>query len=194
MWQMIGLGLAISVGVLALLGHEAESSHRQYSAACDRLQHDTQQQKKLIKQSLKQARHQSDFYAKVALHHASMQVANQSYELYQHAKTVRQELYTQLRWSGEHIGQLKVARDAAVGAARQSYREALQRQYDLHAEIKQGIAAYDQQIAQQLDELRELNAHTAELKYDIRDHTGKFGREWYERLEDRRLARRDDGV
>lgn len=191
MWQIIGLGVVISAGVLALLGQEAESSHRQYSAACDRLQRDTQHQKTLIKQSLRQARHQADFYAKVALHHASMQVANQSYELYQHAKTVRQELYTQLRWSGEQIGRFKAARDTAVGAARQSYREALQRQYDLHAQIKQAIAVYDQQIAQQLEELRELNAHTAQLKYDIRDHTGHFGREWYERLEDRRLARRD---
>lgn len=189
MWQIVGLGVAIGMGVLALLSREAESSHRQYAAACDRLQRDTQHQKKLIKQSLRQAKQQSDFYAKIALHHASMQVANQSYALYQHAKTVRHELYEQLRWSGGQIGQLKAARDAVVGAARQSYRDALQRQYDLHAEIKQAIAAYDQQIAEQLEELRELNAHTAELKYDIRDHTGRFGREWYERLEERRLAR-----
>mgnify|MGYP003613309733 FL=1 len=61
---------------------------------------------------------------------------------------------------------------------------------NLHAQIKQAIEAYSQQIDTQREELRQLNAHTAALKHDIRDNTGALGEAWFERLEQRKLQYR----
>ena len=97
-------------------------------------------------------------------------------------------LYTQLKCSGETIGQLKQQREEASGAEKEQIQQMLRQQRDIHAQIKTAIDGYKAESESFLKDLRSLNEATAQLKQHIRLHTGKPGREWFARLEQRRLG------
>jgi len=192
MWQIaIGVGVLLLGGaVLSLLDDEVQSSHHAYSNARERLQQDTQRHQRNIQRALHREQEWHSYQAKIELHYAAVQTANLSHDLYRQAQQVRGSLLEQRKLSAQKIGQLKQQRDTAHPNARQPFRDALQRQHDLHAQIKQAVEAYSQQIDTQREELRQLNAHTAALKHDIRDNTGALGEAWFERLEQRKLQHR----
>lgn len=189
---VIGIGAICLIGgaVLALLDNEVQSSHHAYSHARERLQQDTQRHQRDIQRALQREQQWQHYQAKIELHHAAVQTANLSHSLYRQAQYVRDSLLEQRKLSVQKIGQLKQQRDAAPPSAKQAFRNALQQQHALHTEIKQALDIYAQQIAQQHQELRQLNAQTAALKYDIRDNTGSLGQAWFERLEQRKLQHR----
>ena len=186
----VGVGIVIGGAVLALLDNEVQSSHHAYSHARERLQQDTQRHQRNIQRALQREQAWQHYQAKIELHYAAVQTANLSHGLYRQAQQVRGSLLEQRKLSAQKIGRLKQQRDAAPPNAKQPFRDALQRQHELHAQIKQAIEAYSQQIDTQHEELRQLNAHTAALKYDIRDNTGELGQAWFERLEQRKLQHR----
>ena len=122
------------------------------------------------------------------MHHASKQTADQAFELYKGTKTVLKGLYAQLKCSGEQIGQLKQQRQTLTGQDKVQVQEMLQQQREIHAQIKAAIETYKVESEFFLQELRALNEATAQLKQHIRLNTGQSGREWFARLEQRRLG------
>lgn len=122
------------------------------------------------------------------MHHASKQTADQAFELYKDTKKVLNGLYVQLKCSGEKIGLLKQQRQDATGSEKVQIQQILKQQRDIHVQIKSAIEGYKAESESFLQEVRALNETTAQLKQHIRLNTGKPGREWFARLEQRRLG------
>lgn len=177
----------VGVAVLALLDGETRVQHQRFQRKEGQLRRETQQYREKIQQAMQHSDAYQEYKRYIEMHYASVQTANQAFELYASAKHVINQLYQQLQMSGAQIQQLKVQRDGCTGEAREMIRLQLHTQREIHEEIKQSIAAYKAQKQSYYQEIKQLNEATAQLKQYIRLNTGNAGRQWYERLEQRRL-------
>ena len=183
------LGAVVIGGViLALLDTETRHQHERFQSTERQLRRETAQQRAHIQAAIARNTAYQEYRQYIEMHHASVQTANQAHELYASAKHVIDQLYQQLKISGEQIMQLKQQRNCLDGAIRQNTHQSLKMQYQIHDELKKAIAAYKQQKEAYYQDLKQLNEATADLKQYIRHNTGKMGREWYARLEQRRLG------
>ncbi len=183
----LALGAVVITGVvLALLDNETKNQHERFQRKERQLRRETAQQHAKIQAAIQQSAQYQEFKQYIEMHYASVQTSRQAFELYQSAKGVLNSLYQQLKISGEKIQELKAQRKNQHGTEFQSTKLLLQQQYEIHKQIKVSIDAYKQQKDQYLVEVRSLNEATAQLKQHIHLHTGKAGREWYQRLELRR--------
>lgn len=121
----------------------------------------------------------------IALHHAATQTANQMYQLYQQDKKHQQDVYQHLRTIGQEIAKLKTKRETAKGTEKQNIRMLLQQARDLHTQLKAELEVLKQATQNSLQQVRELNEKTHEHKEYIRLNTGRFGQQWYNRLQQR---------
>lgn len=192
MLQLLGIGLgAALVGavVMTLLDDEVQQQHTRWEREQARYRADSQAHRARIQTSMQQAALYQDYLHHVALHHASVQTADQCYTLYCQGKQLLQHLYEQLQVSTQKIVQLKQQRERCSASAVGETRAALQQQREIHAEIKRAITCYKQQLAENYQELTLLNQKTSELKHYIRDHTGKAGQLWYARRMQRSMTK-----
>ena len=181
-------GVAIGAAVLYLLDAETQSQHDRWERKRSQVRRETAQQREKIQAALKSTAEYQEYKKYIEMHHASKQTADQAFELYASTKKVLNGLYTQLKCSGETIGQLKQQRQEALGTEKEQIQQMLKQQRDIHTQIKTAIDGYKAERESFLKDLRSLNEATAQLKQHIRLHTGKPGREWFARLEQRRLG------
>lgn len=181
-------GVAIGAAVLYLLDAETQSQHDRWERKRSQVRRETAQQREKIQAALKSTAEYQEYKKYIEMHHASKQTADQAFELYASTKKVLNGLYTQLKCSGETIGQLKEQRQQAFGTEKEHIQQMLKQQREIHAQIKAAIETYKVESENFLQELRALNEATAQLKQHIRLNTGKPGREWFARLEQRRLG------
>ena len=183
----IALGAVVIGGVvLALLDTETRNQHARFQRKESQLRRETAQQRANIQAAMARSAAYQEYRQYIEMHYASVQTANQAYALYASAKHVIDQLYKQLNISGEQIMLLKQQRQQQQGTDREATHQSLQHQYDIHRELKQSIEAYKQQKNAYYLDIKKLNEATSELKQYIRNNTGKPGREWYERLQQRR--------
>jgi chromosome segregation ATPase len=185
---MLAGAVAIGAAVLYLLDSETKSQHERWELKRRQVHRETAQQREKIQAALKNTAEYQEYKKYIEMHHSSKQTADQSFELYTGTKKVLNGLYSQLKSSGETIGQLKQQRQEALGADKEHIQQVLKQQRDIHTQIKIAIEAYKADLESFLQEVRSLNEATAQLKQHIRLNTGKAGREWYARLEQRRLG------
>ncbi len=185
---IIGAGIIV-VGLYAILSAEEQRQHNAYQQERQRFDHDRQQQRGQMVRCRQQAAEYRDYHAKVALHHHAVQTANQAYALYAQGKQMRDQVQVQLRQSGALIGMLKQQRVSLTGIERQQVNEQLARQRQTHSAIKVLLQQLGQQLEYDYAQLKAFNHETAALKFDIRDHSGALGQRWFERLQQRTLAR-----
>lgn len=180
---------AVAVGaVLYLLDSETKSQHERWQRKSKQLSRETAAQRARIQAAIQNSAEYQEYRKYVEMHQASKQTADQAFELYKGSKTVLKGLYAQLKCSGEQIGQLKQQRQTLTGQDKVQVQEMLQQQREIHAQIKAAIETYKVESENFLQEVRALNEATAQLKQYIRFNTGKLGREWFARLEQRRLG------
>ncbi|MDQ9021841.1 hypothetical protein RFI02_12065 [Acinetobacter sichuanensis] len=184
----IALGAVIIGGVvLALLGTETRNQHARFQRKESQLRQETAQQRANIQAAMVRSAAYQEYRQYIEMHYASVQTANQAYDLYASAKHVIDQLYNQLNISGEQIMLLKQQRQLQNGIDREVTHQILQQQYDIHHELKRAIEGYKQQKNAYYQEIKMLNEATAQLKQYIRHHTGQAGREWYARLQQRQV-------
>lgn len=185
----IALGAVVIGGVvLALLDNETRQQHEQFQRKESQVRRETAQQRANIQAAIARKSAYQEYRQYIEMHYASVQTANQAYELYAAAKYVIAQLHNQLKISGEKIGHLKQQRLHASGTMRQMLKQNLDLQYNIHHELKQAIEAYKQQKSLHYQEMKKLNEATAALKDYIRHRTGEAGQAWYDRLQQRRLG------
>lgn len=183
------LGAVVIGGVvLALLDSETRQQHERFQRKESQLRRETARQRANIQAAIARNAAYQEYRQYIEMHYASVQTANQAHALYADAKHVINQLYAQLKISGEQIMQLKQQRHNLQCEERQEIHQSLQAQYQIHEEIKKSITSYKQQKEAYYQDLKKINEATAELKQYIRQHTGQMGREWYARLEQRRLG------
>jgi hypothetical protein len=184
----IVVGIGIGAAVLYLLDAETKSQHERCERKRSQVRRETAQQREKIQAALQSTAEYQEYKKYIEMHHASKQTADQAFELYASTKKVLNGLYTQLKSSGETIGQLKQQRQEALGADKEIIQQMLKQHRDIHAQIKSAIEGYKAESECFLQELRSLNEATAQLKLHISLNTGKPRREWFARLEQRRLG------
>ena len=181
------LGAVIIGGLaLALLDRETQNQHDRWQSKQSQLRRETAQQRERPQRAMQNSQDYQEYKEYIELHYASVLTANQAFDLYQSAKHVLDSLYKQLKNSGEHIQLLKEQRQKLQGNEREVTHQMLKQQYELHTQLKVAIEGYKTQKDLYLTDVRSLNEATAQLKQHIRLYTGKAGREWYQRLEQRR--------
>lgn len=188
MLPLVGLGVgAIVIGsaVLALLNDAVKQHHEQWQQHSSDLQRQSRQQRQQLSRAMQFARTSSDYHRYIAMHHASVQTANQAFALYDSAKIVLVGLNQQKVISAEKIGWLKQQRNQTTGPQREQLSQLLQQQHETHHQIKASIHAYLEQKNTYYHELQQLNSATTALKQYIKQHTGIAGQNWYARLQQR---------
>lgn len=181
------LGALVIGGLaLALLDRETQNQHDRWQRKHSQLRRETAQQRERLQRAMQNSQDYQEYKQYIEMHYASVLTANQAFELYQSAKHVLDSLYQQLKNSGEQIQDFKSRRQQQQGTERETTHQLLQQQYEVHKQIKEAIEGYKTQKDQYFVDVRALNEATAQLKQHIRLNTGKAGREWYQRLEQRR--------
>lgn len=160
--------VAVGAAVLYLLDAETKSQHDRWERKRGQLRRETAEQRARIQAAIQNSAEYQEYKKYIEMHHASKQTADQAFELYKSTKTVLKGLYTQLKCSGEQIGQLKQQRQALTGQDKAHVQDMLQQQREIHVEIKAAIATYKADSESFLQELRALNEATAQLKQHIR--------------------------
>lgn len=186
MLQIIAATALVGVAILYRLDAETKSQHERWERKRGQLRRESAQQRARIETALKNTAEYQQYKKHVEMHHASKQTADQAFELYASTKKVLNGLYEQLKLSGEEIAVLKQQRQDAVGVEKEQIQQALKQQRAIHTQIKEAIVGHKAEREIFLQELRALNEATAQLKQHIRLNTGKPGREWFARLEQRR--------
>lgn len=90
--------------VLYLLDAETKSQHDRWERKRSQVRRETAQQREKIQAALKSTAEYQEYKKYIEMHHASKQTADQAFELYASTKKVLNGLYTQLKCSGETIG------------------------------------------------------------------------------------------
>ena len=147
--------------------------------------------RKQIEQHLTEAQESYDFHFLTSMHHSSLIVADAAYKLLQDART-----------SLEGIGKLILAAKEKRDNLEKEIRDTQERTKKVAfvaelkevTELRKSFFTDKDKVKEQRDgllaEVRRLNAQTAELKKFIRDRCGPKGKDWYERLEERKRQRR----
>lgn len=186
MLQVLAATALVGAAILYRLDAKTKSEHERWERKRGQLRRESAQQRARIQTALKNTAEYQEYKKYIEMHHASKQTADQAFELYASTKKVLNGLYEQLKLSGKEIAVLKQKRQNAVGTEKKQLHEMLKQQRDVHAQITEAIASHKADREGFLQELRALNEATAQLKQYIRLNTGKPGREWFARLEQRR--------
>lgn len=152
-----------------------------------------EREKRAYMQRLAQQKRRHDEYAfyqeQIHAHHSAVQVANAMYKLYQQGKEMENSVSQQLKNQGQVIADLKQQRAMASGENKRVIVEQLQQVREIFQRLKDELNTHRQDNQVLLADVRALNAKAREHKEFIRLNTGRFGREWYARLEQRKNER-----
>lgn len=125
-----------------------------------------------------------DFHALRTFHRESYQCADTAHMTYQSAQTslhTMSQLVRRARLAPHRV----VVLGPSAKRARAEMHAAAASLARSHGELRV-------QVDQGLDMVRDLNANTADLKFEIRDSCGPQGREWFEALEERIETAREE--
>lgn len=183
------IGVGVAVGIVALLNSESQSAKREWQSRRDDLAFEVSYQRKRIKDHYERSQNNVQFHHLVNEHYKSVQLANIAYGLLSNCQAIIDSHRDAIGKLKTHRNALKAVLDGATKAERKDIFAEL-------AELKKALdplyvelERYNAEKSQFLENVRGLNHETAHLKKMIRDTTGQKGREWYLRLEERKLAR-----
>lgn len=191
MWWLVPIAVVGAAGAIyAYFDGEARDARARWQRDRERVERTVAEHRRNIESRLHEAQSSYDFHALTDLHFSSFKVADHAHRLLRDArasldvmsrmlvdaKTKRQELYTILQ------GEKDIAR-------RRVLLEEIQLLNDLREKVFPDKDVIKAQRDHMLAEVTRLNEVTRGLKEAIRDRCGTRGRDWYEKLEQRRAAR-----
>ena len=196
MWWLLPIG--VGVGILKLLydavSEEEYEARRRWESKRKEVERSVKEHQENIEAHIQQAQNSYDFHFLVDLHYSSSQVANSAYQLLCDARSSFSGMSKMLKKSKEQRAVLQCdLEEARRNKDRKRIHETIE-QLKVVNDLRKSVFDDRDRVREQKDrflaEVRLLNSQTRELKEFIRDRCGDGGREWYQRLEARRRARR----
>ena len=195
MWFLIPVA-AVAVGLAFLYENVTEEEKRAAQARKEKrneLEQTIEDHERNIRNYLRARTQILNYHEMVEYHYSSVQVANAAYNLMKNSQVALLGLNNLIHKTNSHRKNLQ--RD--IELAKQENKKQIV--YEKIKEIKIINAIRTQQfeerdiLKQQTEEfnkkLRELNIQTSEIKEKIRVSCGQRGRDWYDRLENRKRLR-----
>jgi FtsZ-binding cell division protein ZapB len=144
-----------------------------------------------ITQHLGNAQQSYNFQVLVDMHFSCVKVADEAYKLLQDARISLDKMGEALIKTREQRDLLFAQKKAARSKAE---RDELEQEIASLQQLREQLFKDKNEIKKQRDEffnrVKELNGKTHDLKTAINERTGFKGREWYQRLEARKVQKR----
>lgn len=193
MWWLIPVGIGVGLKLLYdVVSDEEYEARRRWEGKREEVEKSIEEHQRNIYNHIQHAQFSYDFHLLVNLHYSSSQIANSAYRLLDDARSSVLGMNKMLAKSKEDRSTLQVAlADAKQMQDRQATYEIYEQLKMIHDLRKNVFTDRDMVTVQQkalLAEVRRLNNQTKELKEFIRDRCDNGGREWYERLEKRKMG------
>lgn len=192
MWWLIPIGIGLAVAaILGSVKSEERQARARWAEKYVEVERTVAQHRANIEQHLALARQSYEFHLLTDLHFSSHRVADEAYRLLSDARTALDTVGRLLVASREKKEELKAQLD---GCSHPHERRPIFAEIDAVNDFRKPVFDDKDRLKNERDsllqEVRHLNAQTAELKLAIRDRCGEKGRDWYERLEERNRVRR----
>lgn len=173
------VGGAIVIGVFAWLSAGENKARQEFEHSQERLK----SQLKDMNRDLKRAKHYANeslrFEKHIALYYASIAQANSQYKDYEAQKHLVKLVKAKRVELGTKIGELKALKQTLKGKERQKVVAELNMCYEWLEQIKAEQSRLYDKKADLLEQLRQINHNTHEIKCYLRKNCGKGGRNWY---------------
>jgi len=195
MWWVIPVGIGVGLKLLYdVVSEEEREARERWENKREEVERSIEEHQRNIESHIQQAQSSYDFHFLVDLHYSSSQVANAAYQLLDDARSSFSGMSKMLKKSKEQRSALQEElEEAKRNKNRQAIHETIE-QLKMVNDLRKNVFADRDTVKEQkanfLAEVQRLNNQTRELKEFIRDRCDEGGREWYDRLEARRHARR----
>jgi len=195
MIPVIVAGLALvgaGVWIYNELEEQSSTQRRRWNSKREEVERSIEWHEKQISNHLDYARDSYDFKVLVDMHYSCVKVADQAYSLLKDARISLDTL-------GEAIIKTREQREILFAQKKEARskleRDEIQKEISSIQELRKKLFDDKDEIKLQRDifqkKVKDLNAKTHALKISIKERTGSRGRDWYNRLEQRRLRRQN---
>lgn len=196
MWWLVPVGVGIGIKLIYDAVSDAERSARQrWETKRAEVEKSVEEHRRNIEAHIAKAQSSYDFHFLVDLHFSSMKVADSAYSLLRDADSSFNGINKMLKKAKERKIELQQSLDAA--RQNKNNRKEIQdfiEQLKMVNEIRKSAFDDRDKVRQQKDgflaEVKRLNLQTMRLKEFVRDRCGLKGKDWFNRLEARKAARR----
>ncbi len=190
-WWLVPVAtVGAAAAIWAIFDREARDARNQWERDWKRVQRSVEDHRRNIQRNLNRAQTSYDFHLLVDLHFSSFRVADHAYSSLRDARKSLDAMGKMLVQAKHRKNELIQKKRAAPFEERQQ----IQAEIDILTELRDDIFPDKDAVKQQRDELhselKRLNNQTHQLKIAIRDRCGYKGRDWYNRLEERKARNR----
>ncbi len=191
MWWVLPV---VAVGAAAYLinelDNEVSSSKKRWEEKKEEVEKSLDWHKQNIESHLREAKNTCDFHELTSVHYSSFKVADEAYKLLKDAKITLDGINKALKNAKLQRDKLKLNRSKLSS---KEEKKKLTEEINSLIELRKQLFLQKDEITSQRehfnDQVTKFNHRTRELKLLIRDKTGSRGKEWYEKLEERKNAK-----
>lgn len=173
------VGGAIVIGVLAWLSVCENKARQEFEHSQERLKSQLKDMNRDLKRARRYANESLRFEKHIALYYASIAQANSQYKDYEAQKHLVNLVKAKRVELGIKIGELKALKQMLKGGERRKVVAELNMCYEWLEQIKAELSRLYDKKADLLEQLRQINRNTHEIKCYLRKNCGKSGKIWY---------------
>lgn len=182
--------IGVANGILNRLRNTASAERQRWHNEYQKVERTIVYYDQQIQQKIREAQYTVDFHQLTQLHFESMKTADHAYQLLSDSRKALDAI-------GDAIKSAKDEKDRLIAekhGTRDYYRRSqLEQEISALISLRTQLFPDKDQLKAQRDhfhtQVKNLNAHTHDLKIAIRDRCGEKGQDWYLRLEDRTTRR-----
>ena len=194
MWWAVAIGVGVGLKIIYDSVSEGEREARSnWQSASRNLNRSIDYHQQQINERLAAAKARCEYQQLVGLHYAAVNAGSEAYKAFADVDESLTAIQKMLVSANAQRTLLQAAFDEAKATRNKAVFQDTLAQLKLVNELRRNLFADRDLVKQQRDELRaklrELNNRTHELKLTIRDKCGSQGRDWYQRLEQRKQQR-----
>ncbi|WP_020585826.1 hypothetical protein [Desulfobacter curvatus] len=203
-WWKIALGVGAALGGAAVVSkiiydvveEDEREARENWERKRKEVSRSVEEHRENIEQHIAEAQSSYDYHFLVDLHYSSVKVADQAYSLLQDARSSLVGLGKMLKKAKEEIARLQkelnVAKEQKDRGKFSEFLEQIKIVKSMRKDLFNDRDKVQTQRDSFLADVRQLNSRTRSLKEAIRDRCGDRGKDWYCRLEMRKLQRQQD--
>ncbi|WP_289023054.1 hypothetical protein [uncultured Salegentibacter sp.] len=131
-----------------------------------------------------------DFHTLTNMHFTSMKIADQAYNLFDYSKIYLDAMNRNLKTTSERKQKILLLFKSKIKYSKKlKLTEELKEIDEMRNQLFKDKDVLNSQTNSLKTRLRSFNKRTSSLKYKIRDNCGEKGKDWYNRLEQRKKYR-----
>lgn len=150
-----------------------------------------EEQERKLEDYLKRKKTEEDYYSLIDVHFSSMKIADQAYSLLTYSKIYYDAMNRNIKLTSDrkdkilNLFQTKIKYEKKL-----KLTEELEQIKEVRKALFNDKDTLNNQTKEFKVKLKEFNKRTSKFKFEIRDNCGNKGREWFDRLEQRKKQRK----